>query len=207
MSQPVLSPGSEGRSKPNRASSRSVRCDRSRRLRADSAGPSSLRDAPPSAATPGAAVVVTIATPSPDPSSPRPFGIGVAAAARLRSPRAPPPPHPGHRRGRNLARWRPVPARTARPRPRRGEQHQSERAPSRLQPITARPAHGAPRPWRARPLARLLLPSLAVPLVQRRAFPFPARQQQRCSLAKGLSRQKVLPPASVGALEPGRGWL
>lgn len=53
MSQPVRSPGSAGRSKPKSASSRSVRCDRSRRLRADSAGPSSLPAAVPSAPAAG----------------------------------------------------------------------------------------------------------------------------------------------------------
>lgn len=168
MSQPVLSPGSEGRSKPNRASSRSVRCDRSRRLRADSAGPSSLRDAPPSAATPGAAVGCHCRRPLPRPvlTSPlRDRGRRRRRSAR-RAPRPPaaasrPPPReefgalaPGSRENRE-----------APPPPRRA-------APIRALPFSPPANHGAPRPWRAPPVAR---PAPGAPGPWRASFSLPLR--------------------------------
>lgn len=132
MSQPVRSQGSAGRSKPNSASNWSVRCDRSRRLRADSAGPSSLRRAAPSASTRCTATAAhrpdcpAPGLPKPGPPTPWLTGCPRGHGHRRRRPAAP-FPQPLQKGFRAL---RPAPA-SSRPRP-------AERAPirERSSPVT-----------------------------------------------------------------------
>lgn len=90
MSHPVRSPGSAGRSKPNSASNRSVRCARSRRLSADSAEASSRPDPAPSAGSRG-------------PPGRRPRRAG-SASVPSRSPIPAGQAAPQRRRGRNFPR-------------------------------------------------------------------------------------------------------
>lgn len=145
MSQPVRSQGSEGRSKPNSASSRSVRCDRSRRLRAESAGPSSLRRVAPSSARspPGCPLPTPPGLPTPQPPGlPTPPGcapcaLGVAAAA--------PQHHPRSRCRSDFARCAQVPPATGSA-PRRKNQSENVVAPSSILPANPGRTDLKPRP-------------------------------------------------------------